>query len=107
MYGMIHKAWEFNLPVKGTSYRMRDIADTINTCSWTNFTYGVDMGKPVAQEYYDGLIQHLANMGVDFIKYEERTFMTMRALYASPVFIDGSTLGTIGGHIWTQYLIYS
>lgn len=71
MRGMIRKAWEFNLPVKGTSYRMRDIADTINTCSWANFTYGVDMTKPGAQEYYDGLIQHLADMGVDFIKYDD------------------------------------
>ena len=71
MRGMIRKAWEFNLPVKGTNVRMRDIADTNNICSWANFTYGVDMTKPGAQEYYDGLIQHLADMGVDFVKYDD------------------------------------
>ena len=71
MRGMLRKAWEFNLPVKGTPYRMRDIADTKNICSWATYTYGVDMNKPGAQEYYDGLIQHLAEMGVDFIKYDD------------------------------------
>ena len=71
MRGMLRKAWEFNLPVKGTSYRMRDIADTKNICSWATYTYGVDMTKPGAQEYYDGLIQHLADIGVDFIKYDD------------------------------------
>jgi len=71
MRGMVRKAYIFNLPVKGTPYRMRDIADTTNICSWANFTYGVDMNKPGAQEYYDGLIEHLADMGVDFIKYDD------------------------------------
>ncbi len=71
MRGMLRKAWEFNLPVKGTPYRMRDIADTNNICSWANYTFGVDMTKPGAQAYYDGLIQHLADMGVDFIKYDD------------------------------------
>jgi hypothetical protein len=71
MRGMLRKAWEFNLPVKGTNVRMRDIADTKNICSWATMTYGVDMTKPGAQEYYDGTIQHLADMGVDFIKYDD------------------------------------
>jgi len=71
MRGMIRKAYIFNLPVKGTTYHMRDIADTINICPWFKFSYGVDVTKPGAQEYYDGLIQHLADMGVDFIKYDD------------------------------------
>ena len=71
MRGMLRKAWEFNLPVQGTPYRLRDIADTNNICSWATYTYGVDMIKPGAQEYYDGLIQHLADLGVDFIKYDD------------------------------------
>ncbi len=29
------------------------------------------MSKPGAQEWYDGLIQHLADMGVDMIKYDD------------------------------------
>ena len=71
MRGMIRKAWEFNLPIKGTPHHLRDIADTHNICRWANYTYGVDMKKPGAQEYYDTLIQHLADMGVDFIKYDD------------------------------------
>jgi alpha-galactosidase len=71
MRGMLRKAWEFNLPVKGTNVRMRDIADTKNICTWCKDTYGVDMTKPGAQEYYDGLIEHLAGMGVDFVKYDD------------------------------------
>jgi alpha-galactosidase len=35
---------------------------------WWN--YGVDMTKPGAHEYYDGVIQKHADMGVDFIKYD-------------------------------------
>ncbi len=29
------------------------------------------MTKPGSQEWYDGLIQHIADMGVDFIKYDD------------------------------------
>lgn len=29
------------------------------------------MMKPGAQEWYDGLVQHLADMGVDMIKYDD------------------------------------
>lgn len=71
MRGMLRKAYELNLPVKGTNVRMRDITDTKNICTWCTATYGVDMTKPGAQEYYDGLIQHLADMGVDLIKYDD------------------------------------
>jgi alpha-galactosidase len=71
MRGMLRKAWEFNLPVKGTPYHMRDIGDPNSICPWSTLTYGVDMTKPGAQEFYDGLIQHLADLGVDFIKYDD------------------------------------
>lgn len=71
MRGMLKKAYEFNLPVKHTKYTMRDIGNPNSPCSWHPDTMGVDMTKPGAQEYYDGLIQHMADMGVDFIKYDD------------------------------------
>lgn len=73
MRGIPRKAYELNLPVKGTPYRARDIADTApaNNCTWCTYNYGVDMTKPGAQAWYDGLIQHLADLGVDMIKYDD------------------------------------
>jgi alpha-galactosidase len=73
MRGIPRKAYEMNLPIMGTSFKARDIADTDpkNNCTWCTYNYGVDMSKPGAQEWYDGLIQHLADMGVDMIKYDD------------------------------------
>lgn len=73
MRGIPRKAYELDLPVKGTPYTARDIANTdpAENCTWCNYCYAVDMSKPGAQEWYDGLIQHIADMGVDFIKYDD------------------------------------
>jgi alpha-galactosidase len=73
MRGIPRKAYELNLPIQGTPYRARDIADTnpANNCKWCTYNYGVDMSKPGAQEWYDGLIRHLVDLGVDMIKYDD------------------------------------
>jgi len=73
MRGIPRKAYEKNLPIKGSPYRARDIANTNpeDNCTWCTYNYGVDMSKAGAQEWYDGLIQHLADMGVDMIKYDD------------------------------------
>jgi alpha-galactosidase len=73
MRGIPRKAYELNLPIQGTPYRARDIADTnpANNCKWCTYNYGVDMAKPGAQEWYDGLIRHLVDLGVDMIKYDD------------------------------------
>ncbi|MEM9159686.1 MAG: glycoside hydrolase family 27 protein [Verrucomicrobiota bacterium] len=73
MRGIPRKAYEKNLPIKGTPYTARDIANTDpgENCKWCKYCYGVDMTKPGAQEWYDGLIQHIADFGVDFIKYDD------------------------------------
>lgn len=73
MRGIPRKAVELNLPIKGTSYTARDVANTdpAEQCTWCFYCYGVDMSKPGAQAWYDGLIQHIADMGVDFIKYDD------------------------------------
>lgn len=69
--GIPREAVEKNLPIKGTRYRAKDIADTINTCAWNNSNYGIDMNKPGAQEYYNSVIDKLASWGVDFVKVDD------------------------------------
>ena len=64
---VVHK----NLPVKGTNVRAADIADTTSICSWNDQNYGIDMSKPGAQEFYNSLINQMADWGVDFIKYDD------------------------------------
>ena len=69
--GIPREAVERNLPVKGTRYFARDIADTNSICSWNKDNYGIDMTKPGAQEYYNALINKLAGWGVDFVKLDD------------------------------------
>ncbi|MQY80081.1 MAG: hypothetical protein GH151_12960 [Bacteroidetes bacterium] len=62
MRGIPRKAVQLNLPIKGTKYRAKDIADTSSICKWCHYNYGVDMDKPGAQEYYNSLINQLADL---------------------------------------------
>lgn len=73
MRGIPRQAVEENLPVLGTAYRAHDIADVTSTCDWCPYNYGIDMGKPGAQEYYDSYVSMLAGWGVDFIKADDIT----------------------------------
>lgn len=73
MRGIPRKAVKENLPIKGTKYRARDIADTNSICEWCDYNYGVDMDKPGAQDFYNSLINQLAGWGVDFIKGDDLT----------------------------------
>ncbi len=68
--GVSRKAVELNLPIKGTKYSARDIANTNDICSWFDCNFGVDMDKPGAQEYYNSIIDLLAEWGIDFVKYD-------------------------------------
>lgn len=71
MRGIPREAVQKNLPVKGTKYFARDIADTTDVCSWSILNYGVDMNKPGAQEYYNSVLELVSGWGVDFIKYDD------------------------------------
>ena len=71
MRGIARRAVELNLPVLGTDYRARDIADPSSVCSWNVDMYGVDMSKPGAQAYYDSVFRLYAGWGVDFIKMDD------------------------------------
>ena len=73
MRGIPREAVRRNLPILGTPYHARDIADTGSTCSWNIDMYGVDMRKPGAQAYYDGVFAQFARWGVDFVKMDDMT----------------------------------
>jgi alpha-galactosidase len=71
MRGIPRAAVEKNVPIKGTKYFAKDIADTKSICVWNKQNYGVDMTKPGAQEFYNSLINQMAEWGVDFLKYDD------------------------------------
>jgi hypothetical protein len=77
MRGIPREAVAVNTPVKGTGYRAADIADMENICIWCPFLYGVNMNKPGAQEYYDSVVEYLAENDVDFIKADDITGFPM------------------------------
>ncbi|MFH4967727.1 glycoside hydrolase family 27 protein [Gaetbulibacter sp. M240] len=71
MRGIPRVAVENNTKVKGTEYFAQDIADTTSICDWNHQNYGVDMSKPGAQEFYNSLMNQMADWGVDFLKYDD------------------------------------
>lgn len=71
MRGIPKKAVRLNLPIKGTQYTAAQIADTTSIAEWCPHNYGVDMGKPGAQEWYNSVFKKLADWGVDFVKVDD------------------------------------
>jgi len=71
MRGIPKIAVEQELPVKGTGFSARDIADTSSTCPWNPDNYGLDHDHPGAQAYYDAQVATFAAWGVDFIKADD------------------------------------
>lgn len=71
MRGIPRQAVAQNLPVKGTPYSARDIADQKHTCSWNSDMFGVDMTRPGAQEYYNSVFELIASWDVDFVKVDD------------------------------------
>lgn len=71
MRGIPREAVKQNLPIPGTQYFARDIADTSNICGWSKMNYGLDMTNPGAQIYYNTIIDTLASWGIDFIKVDD------------------------------------
>jgi len=73
MRGVSRIGYRNNVPVNGTSCRIRDVADSTSICPWSNDNYGINMSKPGAQDYYDSFIGQLVSWGVDFIKIDDIT----------------------------------
>lgn len=71
MRGIPRQAVERNLPIKGTNYRARDVANTKDVCPWNPDMFGVDMSKPGAQEYYNSVFALIASWDVDFVKVDD------------------------------------
>lgn len=71
MRGIPREAVYKDLPIKGTNYTASQIADTNSICVWNHQNFGVDMSKPGAQEFYNSLMNQMAEWGVDFIKYDD------------------------------------
>jgi alpha-galactosidase len=71
MRGVPRLAADRNLPILGTRYRCGEIADRTNICPWNSDMYGVDMARPGAQEYYDGVFALIAAWDVDFVKVDD------------------------------------
>jgi hypothetical protein len=71
MRGIPRLAVERNLPVFGTAFHARDIANTQSTCPWNGDMYGVDMSKPGAQAYYNSVFRQYADWGIDFVKMDD------------------------------------
>ena len=71
MRGIPWQAVENDLPILGSRYKARDIANGADVCPWYNATYGIDMSKPGAQEYYNSIFELYASWGVDFIKVDD------------------------------------
>jgi len=71
MRGIPRAAVEENLPILGTKAHARDIANVLNTCSWSDAMYGVDVSKPAGQAYYNSLARLYAGWGVDFVKADD------------------------------------
>jgi alpha-galactosidase len=71
MRGIPRAAVQENLSILGTSAHAKDIANVLNTCSWSDAMYGVDVSKPAGQAYYNSLAKLYASWDVDFIKADD------------------------------------
>ncbi|MFT4092444.1 MAG: glycoside hydrolase family 27 protein [Niabella sp.] len=69
--GIPWQAVENDMPISGTGFKARDIANPADMCLWFNATYGVDVTKPGGQEYYNSIFALYASWGVDFVKVDD------------------------------------
>ncbi|WP_407425418.1 glycoside hydrolase family 27 protein [Arcticibacter sp.] len=69
--GIPWQAVEKDMPIMGSTSRARDIANPADVCLWFNATYGIDMTRAGAQEYYDSIFHLYTSWGVDFVKVDD------------------------------------
>jgi hypothetical protein len=71
----VHRYAAFqDLPIKGSEFTLKQIAEPWDTCGWCNHMWGVDPTKPGAQEYYNSIFEMYAAWGVDFIKADDTMY---------------------------------
>ena len=71
MRGIPRRAVELDLPVLGTTWSARDVADVSSACPWNEDNYGLNHDHPGAQAYYDAQLAQFASWGVDFVKADD------------------------------------
>ncbi len=67
--GIPREAVRQNLPVAGSNFHAKDVADTSDPCPWDPTNWGV-RDTPGGQAWYDALLAQYAAWGVDFIKVD-------------------------------------
>jgi hypothetical protein len=58
-----------NLPVAGSSFHAKDVADTTDACPWDPTNWGIH-NNAAGQAWYDSLLSQYAGWGVDLIKVD-------------------------------------
>ena len=71
MRGIPRRAVELDLPVYGTEWTARQIADPDHVCPWNPDNLGLNHDHPGAQAYYDAQVAQFAAWGVDFVKADD------------------------------------
>ena len=71
MRGIPRLAVERNLPIKGTAYHARDVADQEHVCTWNPDNFGLNQSHPGAQAWYDAQLDLFASWGLDFLKVDD------------------------------------
>lgn len=71
MRGIPRIAVDKDLPVKGTEFTAKDVADLEHVCKWNPDNYGLKPGHPGSQAWYDAQIDQFAEWGLDFLKVDD------------------------------------
>ena len=71
MRGIPRIAVDKNLPVYGTNYTAKDVADLDHVCKWNPDNYGLNQSHPGAQAWYDAQLDLFASWGLDFLKVDD------------------------------------
>ncbi|RZT28656.1 alpha galactosidase A [Kribbella sp. VKM Ac-2569] len=71
MRGIPRRAVELDLPVYGTQWTAREVADPDHVCAWNPDNLGLNHDHPGAQAYYDAQVAQFAEWGVDFVKADD------------------------------------
>eukprot|EP00730_Choanoeca_flexa_P006624 TRINITY_DN12186_c2_g1_i3.p1 TRINITY_DN12186_c2_g1~~TRINITY_DN12186_c2_g1_i3.p1 ORF type:complete len:425 (+),score=92.39 TRINITY_DN12186_c2_g1_i3:158-1432(+) len=71
-FGIPTHAVNENTPIKGTTYRARDISlGVTTTCPWyQNLTYAVNTSHPAAQAYFDSVVELYDQWQIDLLKQD-------------------------------------
>lgn len=110
MRGIPRLAVERDLPILGTDWTARDVADLDHVCRWNPDNYGLNHDHPGAQAYYDAQVAQFAAWGVDFIKADDMQapyFEREIAAYAQAIERSGRDISlslSPGTHLSTAHL---